>query len=209
MAHDPIDLDALVDTLEREKAEGKPLGAAEPLPPAETAPAAVPPETPRLEWETAAPAAEPVSVETVVEPEETMDAAYEVPPLRFEETEAPPSRRQLRRQRRKERRRREPEVAMEDWADWGLDPLGTHDRTETFSHSVTPESPSMPAISAEKPVSCAEAPAAEPPVAAEPETPDMPAAETPAAAEPDSFDTADAFPPVRAKEPSVTSFLLR
>ena len=69
---------------------------------------------------------------------------------------------------------------MEDWADWGLDPLGTHDRTETFSHSVTPESPSMPAISAEKPVSCAEAPAAEPPVAAEPETPDMPAAETPA-----------------------------
>ncbi len=206
MAHDPIDLDALVDTLEREKADGKPLGAAESVPSVESAPAAVPPRSPQLEWESAAPAAKSVSVsvETVVEPEETMDAAYEAPPLRFEETEAPPSRRQLRRQRRKERRRREPEVAMEDWADWGLDPLGTHARTETSSPGVAPKPPLTPAFSVEMPVSCADAPDAEPPEAAEPEAPEVPAAETPAAAEPDSFDTADAFPPVRAEEPPVT-----
>ena len=202
MPHDPIDLDALVDALEREKADGKPCNAVEPLPPVKAAePVSAPPVPPHLEWESVE---EPTQADAPAEAETMLDAAYAVPPLRFEETAPSVTRRSARKQRRKERRRIEPEIAMEEWADWGLDPLGTHSNTPAFTHEAAQEPPQTSVLPIETTTPEAAVSAPEPPAATTAGDAERVPAETPASEEPDSFAGAEEFPPVHAREPEMS-----
>lgn len=197
MPQDPIDLDALVDALEREKAEGEHRAVAEPLPPAEVAePTSVPVEPAHLEWNSVS---EPAQANKEPQAETTPDVAYAVPPLRFDEAEPSVTRRSARKQRRKERRRKEPEMAMEEWADWGLDPLGTHSSTHGLIHEATQDPPISPVVSEESKVSPSVTVPARKPSAAS----TMERRETATASEPDSFAGVEEFPPVHAKEPEL------
>ena len=127
MPETPIDLDALVDILVQEQATGKHTDTIEQtaLSVDVSAGTAVQDAT---ESETAQ-----LPVDSAEEAEEPGDTA---PPLYPAPQELPEEKSRPRKQRRrKECRRRKPEVAVEEWADWGLDPLGTHSRL----HRTIPE----------------------------------------------------------------------
>lgn len=131
-----IDLDALVRSLVKERESSPENPAAEVSLTAATA--TVEPEKESF----SAPVEEkrPASTEAeTAEPVEE-DAVYEPPLLCV--TEAAPSRREKKR-REKKKRRKEPEVAVEDWADWGLMPIG-HSGSSAHSGLLAdiPESPS-------------------------------------------------------------------
>ena len=211
MPSDPIDLDALVDTLEREQASGHSPARVklDARPEAERpAVATAPPEMPSsIEWETEAegekPRPQPLSA-AAAEPVTEPDRPYEAPPLRFSEEEQDSGRRKTRRRLgQKRRRRKETEVDVEEWADWGLLPLGhSHAQAPSDSRLTDEESPAVtPETAPEETVpEMAVSPEAEETAPTEPEQPS-------AAVEPDSFGGAvEEFPPVKpAPEPALVS----
>lgn len=162
MPENPIDLDALVDILVQEQTNGKHPAAAES--------AAVSSDV------SAAAEAQDASQPPIEQTRETEKPDETVSLPHTEEAEPPEEPTRIRKQRRRKgRRRREPEVAVEEWADWGLDPLGTRSDAIRMPHTAVSESSDSV-------------------TAAEDNSTLVTAVE-----EPDSFSGAEEFPPVHTE----------